>query len=105
VDLVFSTSRLQQLCTCLAKLRGQLGDDGARTAAAHLASLRAASCLEEFRHLPGRCTEHDGRLALVLAAGRRLIFEPADDPSPTDSDGALDWAAVRSIRIVEITSR
>jgi hypothetical protein len=102
VDLAFSDPRLQQLCASLAMLKDRLGDRCAQTAIAHLASLRAASCLDEFRQLPGRCTEQDGQLILLLPEHQELVFEPVDDPALTDGDGALDWSAVRSIRILKV---
>src|SRR4051794_40083537 len=97
VDLAFADNRLEQLCTRFIALRNQLGDRGAKAVAAHLACLRAASCLDEVRHLPGRCRERDGQLALGLPDGGRLIFEPAADPPPDNGDGGLDWEAVRSV--------
>jgi toxin HigB-1 len=105
MDISFTNDRLRELCTSQAALRAHLGDRGAKTAAAQLASLRAASCLEEFRFLPGRCRERDGHLALRLSDGRRLIFEPADEPPPTNGDGSLDWTAIQSVRIVAMTRK
>lgn len=106
MDIAFSNTRLQKLCSSARELRRELGEGGAKKAAAHLASLRAASSLDEFRSLPGRChelgAERAGQLALALSDGKRLIFEPAVDPRPTKADGGLDWTAVRSIRILEI---
>jgi hypothetical protein len=105
VDLTFSNTRLEQLCMRFAALRGQLGDRGAKAVAAHVASLRAAACLEDFRYLPGRCEELDGRLALRLPEGRQLVFEPTDNLPASDDDGGLDWTAIRSVRILAITRR
>jgi hypothetical protein len=102
MDISFTNNRLKELCSSLAALRAALGDEGAARAAAQLASLRAASCLDDFRFLPGRCQEADGRLALRLGHGR-LIFEPADEPPPTNGDGSLDWGGIQSVRIVAIT--
>ena len=104
MDLAYSDTGVQLLCARFASLQRRLGERGARTAVAQLASLRAASSLAEFRHLPGRCRELDrgGPLALTLADGQRLVFEPADDPPPTNGDGALEWSAVRSVRILAI---
>lgn len=107
MDVTFANTRIQKLCSSGRELRRALGASGEKKAAAHLASLRAAPCLEEFRTLPGRCHElvadRAGQLALVLPDGRRLIFEPTENPAPTKPDGGLDWAAIRSVRIVEIS--
>jgi hypothetical protein len=105
MDISFTNRRLRELCSSQAALRGHLGDRGAKTAAALLASLRAATCLEEFRFLPGGCQERDGQLALRLSDGRRLVFEPTDEPPPTNGHGGLDWTAIQSVRIVAMTRR
>jgi len=99
-------TKLQKLCASGRDLQRQLGTAGAKKAKSHLASIAAADTLAEFRHLPGRCHELEadraGQLALNLPDGKRLVFEPTDDPPPTKPDGGLDWAAVRSVRILEI---
>jgi proteic killer suppression protein len=105
MDISFANSRVKKLCSSQAALRAHLGDRGARSVAAQLASLRAASCLDELRFLPGRCRERDGRLALRLSDRRRLIFEPTDEPPPTSGDGSLDWIAIQSVRVVAITRK
>jgi proteic killer suppression protein len=106
VDLAFASTRLQKLCSSERELRRELGSGGAKKAAAHLASLRAADCVEEFRLLPGRCHELDadrsGQFALTLADGKRLVFEPTESPPPVKADGGLDWTAIRSVRVIEI---
>ena len=106
MELEFASTKLQKLCSNERNLRRSLGDAGARKVRAHLMSLRAADMLEEFRFLPGRCHEltgnRSGQLALELPDGKRLIFEPADNPAPKKPDGGLDWVAVRSLRILEI---
>ena len=106
MDVSFSTTKLEKLCSSGRDLQRQLGAAGAKKATGHLASIAAAETLAEFRHLPGHCHELEadraGQLALDLPAGRRLVFEPTDDPAPTKPDGGLDWARVRSVRLLEI---
>lgn len=106
MDISFSTRNLEKLCSSGSLLKRQLGAAGAKKATGHLASLAAADSLSEFKHLPGRCHELDanraGQLALVLPDGKRLVFQPADDPAPAKPDGGLDWDAVQSIQILAI---
>jgi proteic killer suppression protein len=106
MDISFSTSKLQNLCASGRDLQRRLGTAGAKKTQSHLASMAAAETLAEFRHLPGRCheleAERAGQLALNLPDGKRLVFEPTAVPPPTKPDGGLDWAAVRSVRILEI---
>jgi hypothetical protein len=102
VDVTFSDRRCQELCASPALLRRALGERGAKAAIAHLASLRAASSLAELRHLPGRCRERRGVLVLSLPDGAHLVFESAEPGLTTNDDGALDWVAVRAVRVLEI---
>ncbi len=106
MDLIFATTRLQRLCSSERELQREHGRAGAKKIVAHLASIRAAASLADFRVLPGQCHElaadRAGQLALHLPDGKRLVFEPTDDPPPTKADGGLDWSAVRSITILEI---
>jgi hypothetical protein len=107
MDLTFASPRVESTCASLRALDQLLGAAGARAAVAHLASLRAAASLDDLDRLPGRCRHlsADGRgaLALDLPAGWTLVFEPTTNPAPTNSDGHLDWRAVHTIRILEIT--
>jgi proteic killer suppression protein len=106
MDASFSTTKLQKLCASDRSLQRQLGTAGAKKAKSYLASIAAADTLAEFRHLPGHCHELEadraGQLALNLPDGKRLVFEPTDDPPPSKPGGGLDWATVRSVRILEI---
>jgi hypothetical protein len=59
-----------------------------------------------MRGLAGKCHElsgdRKGQLGMRLTGGKRLIFEPANDPLPTLDDGGLDWERVDAIRVLEI---
>jgi proteic killer suppression protein len=70
-----------------------------------LSDLRAASTLAVMRNLPGRCHElkggRQGQFALTVAGGRRLVIEPADG-WPETEEGSDPWAAVDTIRVLEI---
>jgi proteic killer suppression protein len=106
LELEFATTKLLKLSSDERGLRRALGPAGAKRLQAHLKSLQAAAALDEFRFLPGRCHElagnRSGQLALELPDGKRLIFEPAAVSPPVKTDGGLDWAAVISVRILEI---
>jgi proteic killer suppression protein len=41
-----------------------------------------------------------GQLALDLAGGKRLVFEPIEDPIPQHQDGNIDWSKVTQVCIV-----
>ena len=100
MEVLFLNRRVRRLCARSAELSDRLGPQGALAATAQLASLRAALCLEEFRYLPGRCHERRGEFRLHLPDGAHIDFEAVGQPVV---DGSLDWATIRSIRILRIT--
>ena len=59
-----------------------------------------------MKTLPGRCHEltgdRKGQLAVDVTKNVRLVFEPADEPTPTREGGGLDWEGVKSVRILEV---
>ena len=105
VELTFATPRVQRLFESEKELRRAHGDRCAKKLASRLADLRAATTLEEFRRLPGRCHELDGerqgQLALELEGGKRLIFAPSGSDVHR-ADGGLDWKLVEGVRVVEV---
>jgi proteic killer suppression protein len=82
------------------------GEKRAKALKKRLDDLDAARSLADMRALPGHCHEltgdRRGQLALDLDQPYRLIFEPADDPTPLKGDGGLDWNGLRAVRILEI---
>lgn len=100
VDIAFENRRMQAFCASGQELRRVLGSRCERRMRAHVKSLLAAASLEEFRSLPGRCCElPQGRYALELGDGKRLTFRCA---SSYDGAAGADWAAVRSVVLIEI---
>lgn len=54
-------------------------------------------------HKPQRGRLGYAELGLELGNLRgSLMLEPADEPTPTNNDGALDWTGIRAIRILAI---
>jgi proteic killer suppression protein len=107
VDILFVTSKLEKLCMSRRSLEKALGADCGNRLARRLDDLRAAECLADLRHLPGRCHElvgdRKGQLAIDVKHPHRLIFQPAHEEIPRREDGGLDWAHITAIRVLEIT--
>jgi proteic killer suppression protein len=106
VDITFATKKLESLfATDKARVR-EFGAERARTLNTRLTQLHDVENLEQMRSLPGRCHElhgdREGQLAVDVTRNYRLIFTPADDPSPAKPDGGLDWNAVKAITILEV---
>lgn len=70
--------------------------------------LAAAETLADISRVPpARCHEltgnRKGQLSVDLEHPYRLLFIPANDPTPALKEGGLDWAAVTEIQIIDIT--
>jgi proteic killer suppression protein len=106
LDILFSSTKLEKECCDSKVRRKRYGEERGRWLGRRLDDLRAAETLAVMRPLPGRCHELTanlkGLLAIDLDGPYRLIFEPAHDPVPVDSDGGLIWEHVTAIRILRI---
>lgn len=71
-----------------------------------LLALRNAVTLEDTRNLPGRYHEltadRKGQWACDLDHPYRLVFEPHENPIPTDESGRYIWLEIRGVEIIEI---
>ena len=71
-----------------------------------IGNLMSADTLEDVRYLPGNF--HDlkgnrkGQWACSLDNPYRLIFEPHEDPIPTNPDGQYIWLEIKGVEIIEI---
>jgi len=105
VEIRFRNAKIRKACHDPDSFRDR-GADFVRKLRQRLDELDAASCLDDFRHLPGRCEElkgnRKGQLSLRLAGGWRLVFSPDHDPFPTKADGGLNWNATTAVVIEEI---
>lgn len=104
MDILFASKDLEALCLNERKQTRELGSPGARKLRSRLADLAAAANVGAL--VAGRphplVGDLAGKFALDLDGGRRLVFEPADNPVPCTNSGAIDWPAVHSIRITYI---
>src|SRR5690242_16929149 len=100
MEISFATRRLQKTCETEKALRRAHGSSCAKKVMARLLDLDAAPTLDAARQLPGRFHElsgdRAGQFALNLSDGKRLVFEPADQPPPIKADGGLDLTAIES---------
>ncbi len=104
MDLSFPDKRLETLCSVQREQTKQLGGAGARKLRARLADLAAAARVSDLvaGHPHPLTGDRSGQFAVNLDGGRRLVFEPREQPPPIRDDGALDWDHVTAIRIVYI---
>jgi proteic killer suppression protein len=105
VEVLIADRKLADVCASDRQMRASYGVVRAKRVQLRLTQLRVAETLEDVRTMAGRCHELTGdlrgHLALDLDGAYRLIFKPTEwieKPS-----GGLDWQAVRSVVVTEIT--
>jgi proteic killer suppression protein len=106
MDITFSDKKLEKLANDDRKMVKTLGKNRAKKFRLRLYQLHNAQNLEEVRNLPGRYHEligdRKGQWACDLDQPYRLIFEPHENPIPTDSDGKYIWFEIKGIELIEI---
>lgn len=107
MEVLFATGKLHRQLNSTAKVRTAYGDVMAKKIGLRLQQMQAAHSLDDLRNLPGRWHELTGdlkgSLACDLVHPHRLIFRPTADPPPRRPDGGLDWSAVDSVTISDVT--
>jgi toxin HigB-1 len=105
--ITFSDKTLKKVVNDDRKLIKAFGQKRANLIKRRLDDIQAAETLEDLRHMPGRYHElkgdRKGQWACDLDQPYRLIFEPHEDPIPTDDDGKYIWIEIRGVDITEIT--
>lgn len=106
MDISFSKKKLEKIANDDRLCKKELGELRARKFKLRLSELTSAETLEDVRHLPGRYHElkgnRKGQWACELDHPYRLIFEPHEDPIPTNEDGSYSWVEIVGIEIIEI---
>ena len=107
MEVRYSNRKLEKLASDGKERQRKLGTDGARRFEARISEFKAASCLEDLRHLPqARIHQLKGNLKNQFSADLyhpyRLIFTAGNDPEPRMDDGGWDWKGITIIDIQEI---
>ena len=91
-----------------SKLSRELGPLRTKLFLRRLGSLADAETLEDVRYEPGNFHElkgdRKGQWACDLDQPYRLIFEPHEDPIPTDASGCYIWIEIKGVEVIEITN-
>lgn len=108
MDITFSNSKMRKMCNDYKRAVSKLGAKQADILFQRLDEIRDASNLAILKQLPGPrlhplTQSRKGTFAVDLVHPRRLIFEPDQEPPPILEDGGIDWKAVHTVRILEIT--
>jgi toxin HigB-1 len=102
MEIIFADDKLQDLCEQEKIAQKKLGQPCARKLRVRLVNLLAAEVVTDL--VAGRPHplkgDRLGQFALDLEGGRRLVFEPANEPIPMNEDGGIDWSQVTEVKIV-----
>lgn len=108
MDITFSDKKLLKMANDESLAIRKLGSIRAKLYKARLDDIDAAISLEDVRHLPGNYHEltadRKGQWACDLDQPYRLIFQPHEDPIPTDENGKYIWIEITGVEIIEITN-
>ena len=107
MDIAFRDRKLLKCANEHRTAVKTLGPERADRFRKRLTELRAATCLEDLRHLP-QAKFHElkanraGQIACNLDHPYRLIMVPAHDPPPLNADGGLDWNLITAVKVIDI---
>jgi proteic killer suppression protein len=108
MNITFSNKKLAKLANNDRKLHKEFGKIRAEKFRLRLYQLHNAKNLEDVRYFPGHFHEltnnRKGQWACDLDQPYRLIFEPHENPIPTDNDGKYIWFEIKGIEVIEINN-
>jgi proteic killer suppression protein len=106
MDISFDDNKLKKYANNDSQAIKKLGQRQAKLYKQRLDDLYDAETLEEVRYLPGNFHElvgnRKGQWSCNLVHPYRLIFEPHEDPIPTDDSGKYIWIEIKGVEIIEI---
>ena len=106
MDITFGNKKLETYANNDKKGHKTLGTKRFKKYKQRLDQLKASKTLEDVRHQPGRFHEltndRKGQWACDLDHPYRLIFEPQENPIPTNDDGNYLWIKITGVEIIEI---
>ena len=108
MNISFQNRKFEKLVYNETKLVRELGKIRAKLLLKRIEVLSKVETLEDARYLPGNFHElladRKGQWACDLDQPYRLIFEPHENPIPTDNNGRYLWIEIKGVEIIEITN-
>ncbi len=106
MDISFDDNKLKKYANNNSEAVKKLGQRRALLYKQRLDDLFDAQTLEDLRHLPENYHEltgnRKGQWACSLDHPYRLIFEPHENPIPTNKSGQYLWIEIKGVEIIEI---
>jgi proteic killer suppression protein len=108
MNISFKSKKLQKAANNDRLLIKEFGKLRAEKIRLRLTQLEDALTLEDVRYLAGNYHElindRKGQWACDLDQPFRLIFEPHENPIPTNKDGRYSWIEIKGVEIIEIVN-
>jgi len=111
MEISFTTTKLGKRCNSLKEAEQAFGKKIAYKLILRLGDLEAVECLEDLYKLPHlrtvlRChllsPKNLGKYAVGITERWRIIFKPAHNPIPLNSDGGFDQKRITKIEIISV---
>lgn len=106
MKVLYGNNKLKKCAENEKKCYRELGQLRGEKYLMRIGDLLAADTLEDVRNLPGNYHEltanRKGQWACDLDQPYRLIFQPVENPIPTDKDGKYIWLEIKGVEIEEI---
>ena len=101
MEIQFKDKKIRQLCEQRSLAERQLGAACAHKLRSRLGDLEAAKRVSDlvFGNPHPLKGDRAGQFALGLTGGWRLVFSPANQPTPTFANGSTDWTQVTIVCI------
>ncbi len=104
MKITINNSKLKKLCEKPQEAQKKLGNNCAKKLRTRLADIQAAESVTSLvagnpHPLKG---DRAGQFAVNLDGGKRLVFEPANEPVPRNEDGSINWSEITAVCIVFI---
>lgn len=105
MKIIFKTKKLEKILNSERLIKKHYGKN-AKKIMMRLSEINAVENLENLMTLPGRFHnlkgERKNTFACDLKHPFRLIFEPSNDPIPTDDNNKIIYSKITEIKILEI---
>lgn len=106
MEITFGKKKLEKYANNDRLALKELGKRRADLYKERLDDLYASTTLEDVKFLPGNFHElignRKGQWSCDLDHPYRLIFEPHEDPIPTNKSGQYIWIEIKGVEIIEI---
>ena len=108
MNITFADKKFQKIVNDDRKMVKVFGKQRAEKIVDRLIQLQDAVTLEDVRYLSGNYHEltgdRKGQWACDLDQPYRLVFEPHENPIPTNEHGQYVWIEIEGVEIIEIVN-